>query len=118
MLGMEEDSSLLVQYLRRGDTEDEGHEKAFRFQAALLIGLGRKWDRLLGRGQVWGMKMFHIVQKRSQTKGNYYCVYDGGRLVFMTTVLKQANRWLRLNPDFVSAQSKPAPAPVKETRVA
>jgi len=68
------------------------------------------------------MKMFHIVQKRSQSKGDYYCVYDGGRLVFMTTVLKQANRWLRLNPGFVATPPKAAPAaapaPVSQTRVA
>ena len=60
--------------------------------------------------------MFHVVHKTSLSKGDYYCVYDGGRLVFMTTVLKQANRWLRLNPGFVA--SPPKPAPVKQTRVA
>jgi hypothetical protein len=60
--------------------------------------------------------MFHVVKKSSSSKGDYYCVYDGGRLVFMTTVLKQANRWLRLNPDFVAAA--PKPAPVKQTKVA
>lgn len=60
--------------------------------------------------------MFHVVHKRSQSKGDYYCVYDGGRMVFMTTVLKQANRWLRLNPDFVA--SAPKPAPVNQEKVA
>jgi hypothetical protein len=34
----------------------------------------------------------------------------------MTTVLKQANRWLRLNPGFVATPAKPTP--VKQSRVA
>ncbi len=60
--------------------------------------------------------MFHVVQKRSQSKGDYYCVYDGGRLVFMTTVLKQANHWLRLNPGYVAPSTKPTP--MKQEKVA
>jgi hypothetical protein len=38
--------------------------------------------------------MFSVVHKRSQSKGDYYCVYEGGRLVFRTTVSTQANEWL------------------------
>ena len=86
------------------------------------MGLGRGGIGFLVEVKYGVMKMFHIVQKRSQSKGDYYCVYDGGRLVFMTTVLKQANRWLRLNPGFVANPHKaapaPSPAPVKQTRVA
>ncbi len=50
--------------------------------------------------------MFNVVHKRSQTKGDYYCVYDGGRLVFRTTVSTQANEWLKRNPGYVEPPAK------------
>ena len=51
--------------------------------------------------------MFTVVKKRSQSKGDYYCVYDGGQLVFRTTVSKQANEWLKRNPGYVEPPAKP-----------
>lgn len=60
--------------------------------------------------------MFSVVHKRSQSKGDYYCVYEGGRLVFRTTVSTQANEWLRRNPGYVEPQ--PRPAIIRKDRVA
>jgi hypothetical protein len=54
--------------------------------------------------------MYNVVHKWSQSKGDYYCVYDGGRLVFRTTVSKEANEWLKRNPDYVDPDAKPARA--------
>jgi len=51
--------------------------------------------------------MFNVVKKRSQSKGDYYCVYDGGRLVFRTTVSTQANEWLKQNPQPAGEAAKP-----------
>ena len=50
--------------------------------------------------------MFTVVKKRSQSKGDYYCVYDAGRLVFRTTVAKEANAWLKHNPGYVEPPVK------------
>jgi hypothetical protein len=54
--------------------------------------------------------MYNVVHKWSQSKGDYYCVYDGGRLVFRTTVSKEANEWLKRNPGYVDPEAKPARA--------
>jgi len=59
--------------------------------------------------------MYSIVHKRSQSKGDYYCVYEGGRLVFRTSDSREAKEWLKRNPGYVEPPPRPA---VRKMRVA
>mgnify|MGYP006283950789 CR=1 FL=1 len=59
--------------------------------------------------------MYSVVHKRSQSKGDYYCVYDGGRLMFRTSDSREAREWLKRNPGY----KEPAPRPlIRRMRVA
>ena len=59
--------------------------------------------------------MYSVVHKRSQSKGDYYCVYDEGRLVFRTSDSREAREWLKRNPGYVEP---PPPPAVRKMRVA
>ena len=52
--------------------------------------------------------MYSVVHKRSQSKGDYYCVYDEGRLVFRTSDSRAANEWLKRNTGYVEPPPRPA----------
>ena len=59
-------------------------------------------------GAVWGDDMYSVVHKRSQSRGDYYCVYDAGRLVFRTSDSRAAREWLKRNPGYVEPPPRPA----------
>ncbi len=52
--------------------------------------------------------MYSVVHKRSQSRGDYYCVYDAGRLVFRTSDSRAAREWLKRNPGYVEPPPRPA----------
>jgi hypothetical protein len=93
-----------------------GMMRRLTFQRAFSGAASAEGKRRAGSGRNRGDAMFNVVHKWSQSKGDYYCVYDGGRLVFRTTVSTQANEWLKRNPGYVEPPARPAP--VRKDKVA